>query len=156
MGAVNRWLLAVAGVCLQIALGSAYAWSVFRIPLSKAYGWNVSQVTLTFTISWFFLGVSSFVGGMWMKRVGPKLVAMTGGLLWGGGVFLASFAAHRLWWLYLTYGVIGGTGLGMGYIVPLAVLVKWFPEHRGLITGIAVGGFGAGALLAAPLAGRLI
>ncbi|HEV2446953.1 MAG TPA: OFA family MFS transporter, partial [Candidatus Sulfopaludibacter sp.] len=70
--------------------------------------------------------------------------------------FLASFSAHNLWWLYLTYGVIGGTGLGMGYIVPIAVLVKWFPEHRGLITGIAVGGFGAGSLIAAPMAGRLL
>ena len=81
---------------------------------------------------------------------------MTGGLLWGAGVFLASFSAHKLWWLYLTYGVIGGTGLGMGYIVPISVLVKWFPDRRGLITGIAVGGFGAGSLIAAPAAHRLI
>ena len=78
---------------------------------------------------------------------------MAAGLLWGGGVFLATFSAHKLWWLYLTYGVIGGIGLGMGYIVPIAVLVKWFPERRGLITGIAVGGFGAGSLIAAPRGG---
>ena len=149
---LNRWLLAVAGVCLQIALGAAYAWSVFRIPLSKQFGWSVSQVTLTFTISWFFLGCASLVGGLWMKRVGPKVVAMTAGVLWGGGVFLASFSANRLWWLYLTYGVIGGTGLGMGYIVPITVLVKWFPDRRGLITGIAVAGFGAGSLFSAPAA----
>ncbi len=152
MAGTNRWLLAVAGVCLQIALGAAYAWSVFRIPLSKQFGWSVSQVTLTFTISWFFLGVSSFVGGLWIKRVGPKIVAMTAGVLWGGGVFLASFSADKLWWLYLTYGVIGGIGLGMGYIVPITVLVKWFPDHRGLITGIAVAGFGAGSLFSAPAA----
>ena len=81
---------------------------------------------------------------------------MTGGALYGLGVFLASFSAHRLWWLYLTYGVIGGIGLGFAYIVPVAVLVKWFPERRGLITGVAVGGFGAGALIAAPVATRLI
>jgi OFA family oxalate/formate antiporter-like MFS transporter len=81
---------------------------------------------------------------------------MVAGLLWGGGVFLTSFAAHKLWWLYLSYGLIGGFGLGMGYIVPIAVLVKWFPDRRGLITGIAVGGFGAGSLIAAPLAGRLM
>jgi MFS transporter, OFA family, oxalate/formate antiporter len=152
----NRWLLAVAGVCLQMALGAAYAWSVFRIPLSKQFGWTNSQVTLTFTISWFFLGCSSLVGGLWMRRVGPKVVAMTAGLLWGGGVFLASFSAYKLWWLYLTYGVIGGIGLGMGYIVPITVLVKWFPDHRGLITGIAVAGFGAGSLFSAPAAGWLM
>ncbi len=152
----NRWGIAVAGVCVQMALGAAYAWSVFRIPLSKEYGWSITQVTWTFLISWFFLGCSAVVGGMWMKRQSPRLVAMAAGLLWGGGVFLASFSANRLWWLYLTYGVIGGIGLGMGYIVPITVLVKWFPDRRGLITGIAVAGFGAGALFSAPAAGWLI
>jgi MFS transporter, OFA family, oxalate/formate antiporter len=152
----NRWLMAVAGVFLQMALGAAYAWSVFRIPLSKEFGWSITEITWVFLISWFFLGCTATVGGMWMKRVGPKVVAMTAGLLWGGGVFLASFSAHRLWWMYLTYGVIGGIGLGMGYIVPITVLVKWFPDRRGLITGIAVAGFGAGALFSAPAAGWLI
>lgn len=156
MGSANRWWIAVAGVCLQMALGAAYAWSVFRIPLVKQFGWSIAQVSFTFTISFFILGCSAVLGGLWMNRKGPRVVAMAAGVLWGGGVFLASFSAHKLWWLYLTYGVIGGAGLGMGYIVPLAVLVKWFPERRGLITGIAVGGFGAGSLLAAPLAGRLI
>jgi MFS transporter, OFA family, oxalate/formate antiporter len=156
MRVLNRWWIAVAGVCLQMALGAAYAWSVFRIPLTKEFGWSVSQVTLTFTISWFFLGCSSLAGGLWMKRVGPKVVAMTAGVLWGGGVFLASFSAYKLWWLYLTYGVIGGIGLGMGYIVPITVLVKWFPDRRGLITGIAVAGFGAGSLFSAPAAGWLM
>src|ERR1700683_2482737 len=88
---LNRWWITVAGVCLQMALGAAYAWSVFQIPLSKEFGWSVSEVTLTFTISWFCLGCSSVLGGLWMKRVGPKIVAMTAGLLWGGGVFLAGF-----------------------------------------------------------------
>src|ERR1700688_63309 len=156
MRMLNRWWLAVAGVCLQISLGAAYAWSVFRIPLSKEFGWSISQVTLTFTISWFFLGVSSLVGGLWMKRVGPKIVAMTAGVLWGGGVVLASFFADQLLLLYLTYGVIGGTGLGMGYIVPITVLVKWFPDRRGLITGIAVAVFGAGSSFSAPAAGWLM
>jgi OFA family oxalate/formate antiporter-like MFS transporter len=156
MQSANRWSIAVAGVCLQMALGAAYAWSVFRIPLAKQFGWSIAQVSFTFTISFFVLGCSAVFGGLWMHRKGPRVVAMVAGLLWGGGVFLASLSAHKLWWLYLTYGVIGGAGLGMGYIVPLAVLVKWFPERRGLITGIAVGGFGAGALLAAPVAGRLI
>jgi OFA family oxalate/formate antiporter-like MFS transporter len=102
------------------------------------------------------LGFASFFGGLWLKRVGPRVVAMTGGLLYGGGVFLASFSDQGLWWLYLTYGVIGGIGLGFSYIVPISVIVKWFPDRRGLMTGIAVGGFGAGALITAPIATRLI
>src|SRR6202030_1068949 len=153
---INRWWIAVAGFCMQMALGSGYAWSVFRIPLVKEFGWSISQVSFTFSISWLFLGLSAVVGGLWLSRSGPRIVGMAAGLLWGGGVFLASFSAHKWWWLYLTYGVIGGTGLGMGYIVPVAVLVKWFPERRGLMTGLAVGGFGAGALIVAPVAARLI
>jgi MFS transporter, OFA family, oxalate/formate antiporter len=156
MRPINRWWIAVAGVCLQMALGSAYAWSVFRIPLVKEFGWSIAQVSFTFTICWFCLGCTASLGGIWLNRRGPRIVAVIAGLLWGGGVFLSSFAAHKLWLLYLGYGIIGGTGLGMGYIVPIAVLVKWFPERRGLITGIAVGGFGAGSLLAAPVAGRLV
>lgn len=129
---------------------------ILRSPLSKEFGWTLSQVAFTFTISWFFLGVAAVGGGLWLNRTTPRVVAMTGGCLWGTGVFLASFAQHRLWWLYLTYGVIGGTGLGMGYIVPISFLVKWFPDRRGLIVGIAVGGFGAGSLISAPLAHPLI
>ena len=152
----NRWTIAVAGVFLQIALGAVYAWSVFRIPLAKQFHWTISQVTLTFTIAIFVLGFAAFFGGLWLNGKGPRIVAMTGGFLYGLGVFLASFSNHGLWWLYLSYGVIGGIGLGFGYIVPVAVLVKWFPDRRGLITGIAVGGFGAGALITAPVATRLI
>jgi OFA family oxalate/formate antiporter-like MFS transporter len=143
-------------VLIQLALGAVYAWSVFRVPLAKEFGWSISEVTLTFTISIFVLGIAAFLGGLWLNRQGPLIVAVTGGLLYGLGVFLASFSAHKLWWLYLSYGVIGGCGLGFAYIVPVSVLVKWFPDHRGLITGIAVGGFGAGALITAPLATHLI
>ena len=151
----NRWVIAIAGVFLQIALGAVYAWSVFRVPLSKQFGWSISEVTLTFTISIFVLGFAAFFGGLWLNRNGPRIVALTGGALYGLGVFLASFS-HSLSWLYLSYGVIGGIGLGLGYIVPVAVLVKWFPDRRGLVTGIAVGGFGAGALITAPVATRHI
>ena len=156
MKAPNRWVIAIAGVFLQIVLGAVYAWSVFRIPLSKQFGWSISQVTLTFTISIFVLGFAAFFGGLWMNRKGPRVVALTAATLYGVGVFLTSFSANKLWWLYLSYGFIGGLGLGLGYIVPVAVLVKWFPDRRGLITGIAVGGFGGGALITAPVATRLI
>jgi MFS transporter, OFA family, oxalate/formate antiporter len=141
---------------MQVALGAVYAWSVFVNPLIKAYGWSKADVTWTFTIAIFTLGVASFFGGLWLNKKGPRVVALTGGFLYGLGVFLASFSDHRLWWLYLSYGFIGGVGLGFGYIVPVAVLVKWFPDKRGLITGIAVGGFGAGALVTAPVATALI
>ena len=156
MNKFKRWWIALAGILLQMALGAVYAWSVFRIPLAKQFHWTISEVTLTFTIAIMVLGFASFFGGLWLKRVGPRVVAMTGGVLYGSGIFLASFSNHGLWWLYLTYGVIGGVGLGFGYIVPVAVLLKWFPDRRGLMTGIAVGGFGAGALVTAPIATRLI
>jgi OFA family oxalate/formate antiporter-like MFS transporter len=156
MRILNRWCIATAGVFMQLALGAVYAWSVFRAPLVKQFGWSISEVTLTFTISIFVLGIAAFFGGLWLNRKGPRVVAITGGTLYGLGVFLASFSAHKLWWLYVSYGLIGGIGLGFSYIVPVAVLVKWFPDRRGLITGIAVGGFGAGALITAPVATRLI
>jgi OFA family oxalate/formate antiporter-like MFS transporter len=152
----NRWGIAAAGFLMQMALGAVYAWSVFRVPLAKRFHWSIEEVTLTFTISIFVLGVSAFFGGLWLNKKGPRVVALTGGFLYGLGVFLASFSADKLWWLYLSYGVIGGIGVGFSYIVPVAVLVKWFPDRRGLITGIAVGGFGAGALVTAPVATRLI
>lgn len=156
MNKFKRWGIALAGVLLQIALGSVYAWSVFKAPLAKQFNWNISQVTLTFTISILAVGFAAYFGGLWIKKVGPRVVAMTGGALYGGGIFLASFSSIGLWWLYLSYGLIGGIGLGFAYIVPISVLVKWFPERRGLMTGVAVGGFGAGALLTAPIATRLI
>ncbi len=152
----SRWTIAIAGVFMQVALGAVYAWSVFRVPLTSQFGWSTSEVTLTFTISIFVLGIAAFFGGLWQNRTGPRVVALTGGVLYGLGVFLASFSNNKLWWLYLSYGLIGGIGLGFSYIVPVAVLVKWFPDRRGLITGIAVGGFGAGALITAPVATALI
>ena len=156
MATHNRWVIAAAGVLMQIALGAVYAWSVFRTPLTKSFGWTISEVTLTFTIAIFVLGLAAFAGGLWMRRSGPRTVALTAGVLYGLGVFLASFSGGRLWWLYCSYGVIAGVGLGLGYIVPVATLVKWFPDKRGLITGLAVAGFGAGALITAPIATRLI
>ena len=140
---------------LQMALGSVYAWSVFRTPLATQFGWSIPQITLTFTITILALSCAAFAGGLWLNRSGPRVVAVTGGALYGLGVLLASFT-ERIEWLYATYGLLGGIGLGLGYIVPVTVLVKWFPDRRGLITGIAVGGFGAGALVTAPVATALI
>jgi len=152
----SRWGIAAAGFLMQMALGAVYAWSVFRIPLAKQFHWSVSDVTLTFSICVFVLGIAAFFGGLWLNKKGPRVVALTGGFLYGLGIFLASYSANKLWWLYLSYGLIGGIGLGFGYIVPISVLVKWFPDRRGLITGIAVAGFGLGALVTAPVATRLI
>jgi OFA family oxalate/formate antiporter-like MFS transporter len=152
----RRWGIAGAGFLMQMALGGVYAWSVFRTPLTDRFHWTIAQVTLTFTICISVIGGSAMFGGLWLNKSGPRVVAITGGCIYGLGVFLASFSAGRLWWLYLSYGLIGGVGLGLAYIVPVAVLVKWFPDRRGLITGIAVSGFGAGALVTAPVATRLI
>jgi OFA family oxalate/formate antiporter-like MFS transporter len=152
----NRWVIAAAGVAMQIALGAVYAWSVFRDPLIDRFGWTISEVTWTFSITILVLGFAAFAGGLWMARVGPRVVGITAGVLYGIGVFLASFADLGLWMLYLSYGLLGGIGIGLGYIVPVATLVKWFPDKRGFITGVAVAGFGTGALITAPLARYLI
>src|SRR5438876_4412899 len=152
----TRWLIAVAGIVMQVALGSVYAWSVFRIPLSRAYGWSVPQVTLTFEVAILMLGFAAFAGGLWMKRAGPRRIAVIGGLGYGLGVILAGQAHGHLGLLYLSFGVLGGFGLGLCYIVPVATLIKWFPDKRGMMTGLAVAGFGAGALVTAPIAQSLI
>src|SRR5258708_7116265 len=132
----NRWLIAAAGVLMQIALGAVYAWSVFRIPLTRTYHWTVSEVTVAFELAILVLGLAAFLGGLWMKRSGPRPVALLAAVLYGLGTALAGLS-RSLRALYLTYGVIGGAGLGLGYIVPVATLIRWFPDKRGLITGIA-------------------
>jgi MFS transporter, OFA family, oxalate/formate antiporter len=154
----NRWLIAIAGIVMQVALGAVYAWSVFRVPLAEAYGsgTSVSAVNTTFSIAILSLGFAAFFGGLWMGRSGPRIVALTAGVLYGIGIFLASFASQSLFILYLTYGLMAGIGIGLGYIVPLATLIKWFPDKRGFITGLAVAGFGAWALLTAPIAKVLV
>jgi OFA family oxalate/formate antiporter-like MFS transporter len=142
---------------MQVALGAVYAWSVFRDPLTQAYGGaSATAVNTTFSITIFTLGFAAFVGGLWMGRVGPRIVALTAGVLYGLGIFLASFAESSLILLYLTYGFIAGAGIGLGYIVPVATLIKWFPDKRGFITGIAVAGFGGGAFVTAFVARGLV
>ena len=153
----NRWVIAIAGIIMQMALGAVYAWSVYRVPLSEAYGGaSASAVNTTFSISILALGFAAFFGGLWMGRSGPRIVALAAGVLYGAGIFLSSFAGSSLFILYLTYGLMAGIGIGLGYIVPLATLIKWFPDRRGFITGLAVAGFGAGAVLTAPIAKQLV
>jgi MFS transporter, OFA family, oxalate/formate antiporter len=154
----NRWGIAVAAVIMQICLGAVYAWSVFVKPLVSTLHWTLTQVSLSFTINVFFIGVGTVIGGMWMSRSGPRIVATVGGIIYGLGYVLSSYAAahQSLTLLYLSYGVLAGTGGGMGYICPVATIAKWFPDKRGVMTGLAVTGYGAGALLMGPIAAREI
>ncbi len=154
----NRWGIAVAAVVMQICLGAVYGWSVFKKPLMGSEHWTETQVHLNFTLAIFFLGVGTIIGGLWQDRKGPRVVASVAGVIYGVGYLLAGFftTAHNLNGLYFAYGALTGIGMGMGYICPVATLVKWFPERRGLMTGVAVCGYGAGALVMSPVAARLI
>jgi MFS transporter, OFA family, oxalate/formate antiporter len=154
----NRWGIAVAAVLMQICLGAVYGWSVFKIPLMKTQHWSETSVQLNFTLAILFLGVGTVIGGLWQDRVGPRKVATVAGVLYGLGYLVAAYGAGHssLSTIYAGYGVLSGLGMGMGYITPVATLVKWFPDKRGLMTGVAVCGYGAGALVMSPVAARLI
>lgn len=154
----GRWLIAIAAVVMQICLGAAYGWSVFVQPLVSTTGWTLTQVSLNFTLAIAFLGVGTIVGGLWQDRAGPRIVATTAGILYGVSYLLAAWFAERqsLAGLYFSYGFLGGIGMGMGYITPVATITKWFPDRRGLMTGVAVAGYGAGALVMSPFAARSI
>jgi OFA family oxalate/formate antiporter-like MFS transporter len=155
-----RWWLAAAGVLLQLSLGAVYAWSVFSKALQKdnAFALTKSQAALPFSVTIGMIFIGSYVGGRLQDRRGPRMVALAGGVIYAIGVLLAGLSGGKdqLWLLVGGYGVIAGFGLGLGYIVPVAMLQKWFPDHRGLITGIAVGGFGFGAVVTSPVAQRLV
>ncbi|AVT28796.1 MFS transporter [Plantactinospora sp. BC1] len=154
----GRWGLVVAAVLVQLALGAVYAWSVFNQPLQQAFGWSKAEAVLPFEVAIGTIFIGSLVGGRVQDRRGPRPVALGGGVLYAVGNILASLVsdADQLWLLVLTYGVLGGIGLGAAYITPIAMLTKWFPDHRGLITGIAVAGFGFGAVITAPVAKALL
>ena len=144
---------------VQLAIGGVYAWSVFAKAMQEpdAFGWSKAQSAVPFTVVIGMIFIGSYIGGRIQDRTGPRSVALAGGVIYSLGVILASFAdADRFWLLVLGYGVLGGFGLGMVYIVPIAMLQKWFPDKPGLITGIAVAGFGFGAVITAPLGQRLI
>lgn len=156
----GRWGLVAAALLLQFSIGAVYAWSVFSAALEKAEPWQLSKVqaSLPFTVTIAMIFIGSYIGGRLQDRRGPRVVALVGGAIYAAGILLASLAGgdDQLWLLILGYGVISGFGLGFAYIVPIAMLQKWFPDKPGLITGLAVGGFGFGAVLTSPVAQQLI
>ena len=156
----GRWGIVVAALLLQLALGAVYAWSVFSSALQKASAFKLTkpEATLPFETAIGMIFIGTFIGGRIQDRRGPRTVAVIGAVIYGLGVIVASFAhdAAHLYLLVIGYGVLAGFGLGLAYIVPIAMLQKWFPDRRGLITGLAVGGFGFGAVVTAPIAQALI
>ncbi|MEP0547949.1 MAG: OFA family MFS transporter [Rhodothermales bacterium] len=154
----NRWLIALSAVAIHLSIGSAYAYSVFKRPLADALGWSSTETSLAFTIAIVFLGLSAALFGPFVERKGPRISALVAAALFSAGHVIAGLGvgAGSLAVFYLGYGVVGGIGLGIGYISPVSTLVSWFPDRRGMATGMAVLGFGAGALVASPVAARLI
>jgi OFA family oxalate/formate antiporter-like MFS transporter len=156
----SRWGLVVAAVLLQLALGAVYSWSVFSKALQASgsdFGLSKSAAAVPFSVTIGMIFIGTFIGGRLQDSRGPRTVALTGGVIYAIGVLLAGLAGGGQFWLVvLGYGVIAGFGLGLAYIVPIAMLQKWFPDHRGLITGIAVGGFGFGAVITSPVAQKLV
>src|SRR5436305_230814 len=150
-----RWPVLVGGGLLNVALGTYYAWSVFVPALERDFGWTRPQTSLVATIDMVMLASTFMIAGLLQDRIGPRTVATIGGLLFSLGLFLASFT-HSLGWLYATWGVMVGAGLGFGYLAPITVGSKWFPDHRGLVNGLAIGIFAAGSGIFGPIAGRLV
>jgi MFS family permease len=162
----NRYLVPPAALAVHLSIGQAYAFSTFNLPLTKLIGlshsapgdWDLKQVGWIFSIAIVFLGSSAAVFGSWVERVGPRKSMFTAALCFGGGFLVSAFGIHlhQLWLIYLGYGVLGGCGLGIGYISPVSTLIKWFPDRPGMATGMAIMGFGGGALIAAPLSVMLM
>ena len=172
----NRWLVPPAALAIHLCIGMSYGLSVFWLPLAQSLGvsqpqtcpdmtmlqalvtttcdWNVSDLLVTFTIGIVFLGLSAALFGGWLERAGPRRAGVAAALCWGGGFLISAFAVyiHQLWLLWLGLGVIGGIGLGLGYISPVSTLIKWFPDRRGMATGMAIMGFGGGAMIGSPIA----
>ena len=157
----NRWLVPPAALCVHLCIGQAYAFSVFNLPMTRLLGitastpddWKLTDLGWIFSIAIAMLGISAAVGGTWLDRVGPRKAMALAALCFGGGFIIASFgvSSHMLWLVYFGYGVIGGIGLGIGYISPVKTLITWFPDRPGMATGMAIMGFGGGAMVAAPL-----
>ena len=152
---MNRWFRVAGGVAMNLCFGSAYAFSIFLAPFQREFGWTRAEASLAFTLTIACITAGVLIGGRWHDRKGPAPVSLTVALLFSAGIFLSRYT-HALWWLYACYGGLVGFSSGVGYTCPLAVGMKWFPEKRGLVTGLMVMGYGAGSALVAPLAGFLI
>ena len=154
----RRYLVAIGGILLHLMIGSVYAWSVFTGPIAKQTGWALSSVTVAFSIAFFFLGMSAAFMGRLVERFGPRLTGTVAALLYGSGILLTGLAVQleSLPLLYIGYGVVGGLGLGAGYVTPVSTIIAWFPDKRGLATGMAIMGFGFAAMLTGPIAQNLI
>ena len=177
----NRWLVPPAALAIHLCIGMAYGFSVFWLPLSRAIGitssvacpaemslfaelfathcdWKISTLGWMYTLFFVFLGSSAAIWGGWLERVGPRKVGVVSALCWCGGLVISAIGVklHQIWLMWLGSGVIGGIGLGLGYISPVSTLIKWFPDRRGMATGMAIMGFGGGAMIGAPLAANLM
>ena len=177
----NRWLVPPAALAIHLCIGMDYGFSVFWLPLSRAIGikdplacpkemsvmtelftttcdWRVSSLAIMYTLFFLFLGCAAALFGGWLERVGPRKAGVVSALCWCGGLVISSFgvAQHQMWMMWLGSGVIGGIGLGLGYISPVSTLIKWFPDKRGMATGMAIMGFGGGAVIGAPMADKLM
>ncbi|KHT51140.1 OFA family MFS transporter [Alteromonas sp. Cnat2-8] len=162
----NRWRVPPASIAIHLCIGSVYAWSVFNTPLTRDLGvvassandWSLSSVVWIFSVAIVCLGLAAAFAGKWLEKVGPRFVGVVAAFLWGGGFIIGSIgiSSHQLWLLYLGYGVLGGFGLGLGYVSPVSTLIRWFPDRRGMATGLAIMGFGGGAMIGAPLISALL
>lgn len=177
----NRWLVPPAALAIHLCIGMAYGFSVFWLPLSKAIGitepvkcaegmgffarivsascdWQVSELGWMYSLFFFLLGSSAAIWGGWLERVGPRKAGVVAAFCWAGGLVISALGVHlhQIWMLWIGSGVIGGIGLGLGYISPVSTLIKWFPDRRGMATGMAIMGFGGGALIGSPLADMLM
>ncbi len=176
----NRWLVPPAALAIHLSIGMAYGFSVFWLPLSRAIGvaepvacpdagfiqrivatscdWPISMLGWTYTLFFVFLGSAAALFGHWLETAGPRKAGVVAAVCWSGGLLISALGVytHQIWLLWLGSGAIGGVGLGLGYISPVSTLIKWFPDHRGMATGMAIMGFGGGAMIGAPLADRLM
>ena len=157
----NRWRVPLASVAIHLCIGSVHAWSIYNPSLIKVHGvvtssaedWSLSEVVWVFTVAIVFLGLAAAFAGKWLEEVGPRKVGVVAALCWGGGYLVGALGimSHQLWLLYLGYGVIGGCGLGLGYVSPVSTLIRWFPDRRGMAAGMAIMGFGGGAMIGTPM-----
>lgn len=162
----NRWKVPPASIAIHLCIGSVYAWSIFNPPLTKQLGgvtpasgdWSLQSVVWIFSVAIVVLGLSAAFAGKWLEEVGPRMVGVVAAICWGGGFLVGGLGimSHQLWLLYLGYGVLGGIGLGLGYVSPVSTLIRWFPDRRGMAAGMAIMGFGGGAMIATPIKEALL